>query len=142
MLLEGRSSARKETLKLNRLAKVHRSVQPKTPLFVVDGTINRIRLSGKRRRTLTGKQCWLQQDMYLRFTSLLETFLIDTVEEHLTVKGLYIHTAGLRRKIYPPAGGFQLMEQVLLFLLAQPLAKWKSGGDSFHFCLTGYRSIR
>ena len=76
------------------------------------------------------------------FTSLLETFLVETVEEHLTVKGLYIHTAVLRRKTYPPAGCLQLMEQVLLFLLVQPLAKWKGGGDSFHFRLTGYRSIR
>ncbi len=76
------------------------------------------------------------------FTSLLETFLVETVEEHLTVKGLYIHAAVLRRKTYPPAGCFQLMEQVLLFLLVQPLAKWKGGGDSFHLRLTGYRSIR
>jgi len=56
------------------------------------------------------------------FTSLLETFLVETVEEHLTVKCLYIHTGVLRRKTYLPAGCFQLMEQVLLFLLVQPLA--------------------
>ncbi len=88
------------------------------------------------------------------YTSLLETFLVETVEAHLTVKGLYIHTAVLRRKTYPPAGCHQLMEQVLLFLLhqlmeqvllfllVQPLAKWKGGGDPFHLRLTGYRSIR
>ncbi len=76
------------------------------------------------------------------FTSLLETFLVETVEEHLTVKGLYIYAAVLRRKVYPPAGCFQLMEQVLLFLLVQPLVKWKSRGDSFHLRLFGDRSIR
>ncbi len=76
------------------------------------------------------------------FTSLLVTFLVETVEAHLTVKGLYIHTAVLCRKTYLPAGCHQLMEQVLLFLLVQPLAKWKGGRDSFHLRLTGYRSIR